>query len=116
MHVFFPLDLWGLVNNAGWCVNIGDVELSLMSNYRGCMEVNFFGTLTVTKAFLPLLRQAKGRIVTISSPSGTVHVHTHMYNHVSTNHPASALIQMLSSQISPLIKEKEKKESVKLYV
>uniref|UniRef100_A0A4W5P7I0 Hydroxysteroid (11-beta) dehydrogenase 2 n=1 Tax=Hucho hucho TaxID=62062 RepID=A0A4W5P7I0_9TELE len=40
-----------------------------MSNYRGCMEVNFFGTLNVTKTFLPLLRQAKGRIVTISSPA-----------------------------------------------
>ncbi|MGH0151267.1 UNVERIFIED_CONTAM: hypothetical protein FKN15_032365 [Acipenser sinensis] len=35
--------LWGLVNNAGVCVNFGDAELSLMSNYRGCMEVNFFG-------------------------------------------------------------------------
>ncbi|TRY56510.1 hypothetical protein DNTS_015658 [Danionella cerebrum] len=63
-------DLWGLVNNAGWCVNIADAELALMSNYRGCMEVNFFGTITVTRTFLPLLRQSKGRIVTISSPSG----------------------------------------------
>ncbi|XP_041844750.1 corticosteroid 11-beta-dehydrogenase isozyme 2 [Melanotaenia boesemani] len=62
--------LWGLVNNAGVCVNFGDVELSLMSNFRGCMEVNFFGTLSITKNFLPLLRQAKGRIVTISSPAG----------------------------------------------
>uniref|UniRef100_A0A6Q2Y4V6 11-beta-hydroxysteroid dehydrogenase type 2 n=1 Tax=Esox lucius TaxID=8010 RepID=A0A6Q2Y4V6_ESOLU len=62
--------LWGLVNNAGVCVNFGDAELSLMSNYRGCMEVNFFGTLNVTKTFLPLVRQSKGRIVTISSPAG----------------------------------------------
>lgn len=62
--------LWGLVNNAGVCINFGDAELSLMSNFRGCMEVNFFGTLNVTKSFLPLLRQAKGRIVTISSPAG----------------------------------------------
>lgn len=62
--------LWGLVNNAGVCVNFGDSELSLMSNYRGCMEVNFFGTVTVTQSFLPLLRRAKGRIVTISSPAG----------------------------------------------
>ncbi|XP_015224062.1 11-beta-hydroxysteroid dehydrogenase type 2 isoform X2 [Lepisosteus oculatus] len=62
--------LWGLVNNAGICVNFGDAELSLTSNYRGCMEVNFFGTLDVTKTFLPVVRQAKGRIVTVSSPSG----------------------------------------------
>lgn len=62
--------LWGLVNNAGVCVNFGDAELSLMSNFRGCMEVNFFGTLSITKSFLPLLRHAKGRIVTVSSPAG----------------------------------------------
>ncbi|XP_062845468.1 11-beta-hydroxysteroid dehydrogenase type 2 [Trichomycterus rosablanca] len=62
--------LWALINNAGVCVNFGDAELSLMSNYRGCMEVNFFGTLAITQAFLPLLRQNKGRILTISSPSG----------------------------------------------
>ncbi|KAM9409163.1 11-beta-hydroxysteroid dehydrogenase type 2 [Pholidichthys leucotaenia] len=62
--------LWGLVNNAGICTNFGDAELSLISNYRSCMEVNFFGTLCVTKSFLPLLRRSKGRIVTISSPAG----------------------------------------------
>uniref|UniRef100_A0A8C6TI99 11-beta-hydroxysteroid dehydrogenase type 2 n=1 Tax=Neogobius melanostomus TaxID=47308 RepID=A0A8C6TI99_9GOBI len=62
--------LWGLVNNAGVCVNFGDSELSLMSNFRGCMEVNFFGTVAVTQSFLPLLRRAKGRVVTISSPAG----------------------------------------------
>ncbi|XP_072321365.1 11-beta-hydroxysteroid dehydrogenase type 2 [Eucyclogobius newberryi] len=65
-----PRGLWGLVNNAGVCVNFGDSELSLVSNFRGCMEVNFFGTLTVTRSFLPLLRRAKGRIITISSPAG----------------------------------------------
>ncbi|XP_077445015.1 11-beta-hydroxysteroid dehydrogenase type 2-like [Stigmatopora argus] len=62
--------LWALVNNAGVCINFGDVELSQMSNFRGCMEVNFFGTLDVTKAFLPLLRRHKGRLVTVSSPAG----------------------------------------------
>ncbi|MEQ2288712.1 hypothetical protein AMECASPLE_025589, partial [Ameca splendens] len=62
--------LWGLVNNAGVCVNLGDAELSPMSNFRGCMEVNFFGTVSVTQSFLPLLRQSKGRIVNISSPAG----------------------------------------------
>lgn len=71
--------LWALVNNAGVCVNFGDAELSLMSNYRGCMEVNFFGTLSITKSFLPLLRHSRGRIVTISSPAGPCTVTTHMH-------------------------------------
>ena len=84
LSVSLSLGLWGLVNNAGVCVNFGDAELSLMSNYRGCMEVNFFGTLNVTKTFLPLLRQAKGRIVTISSPAGGVNdtYTTYSYTHL----------------------------------
>ncbi|XP_057697515.1 11-beta-hydroxysteroid dehydrogenase type 2 isoform X2 [Corythoichthys intestinalis] len=65
-----PRGLWAVVNNAGVCVNFGDIELSQMSNFRGCMEVNFFGTLDVTKTFLPLLRRHKGRLVTVSSPAG----------------------------------------------
>ncbi|CAJ0942539.1 unnamed protein product [Ranitomeya imitator] len=62
--------LWALVNNAGYCAHFGDAELCLMSTYRNCMEVNFFGTLAITKALLPMLRSSKGRIVTISSPAG----------------------------------------------
>ncbi|MEE6499641.1 hypothetical protein FKM82_003521 [Ascaphus truei] len=62
--------LWALVNNAGYCAHFGDAELSLMSTYRGCMEVNFFGTLGITKALLPLLRCSKGRLVAVSSPAG----------------------------------------------
>jgi len=31
------------------------------------MEVNFFGTVRVTKAFLPLIRRSKGRIVSMGS-------------------------------------------------
>lgn len=79
IFVMCPAGLWGLVNNAGVCVNFGDAELSLMSNFRGCMEVNFFGTLSITKSFLPLLRQAKGRIVSISSPAGVCPTHTHTH-------------------------------------
>ncbi|CAH2324627.1 corticosteroid 11-beta-dehydrogenase isozyme 2 [Pelobates cultripes] len=61
--------LWALVNNAGYCAHFGDAELTLESTYRACMEVNFFGTVEITKALLPLIRYAKGRIVTVSSPA-----------------------------------------------
>lgn len=33
---------------------------------RFAFDVNYFGPLAVTKAFLPLLRQSKGRIVNVS--------------------------------------------------
>ncbi|XP_063801825.1 11-beta-hydroxysteroid dehydrogenase type 2 [Pseudophryne corroboree] len=62
--------LWTLVNNAGYCEHFGNAELLLMSTYRSTMEVNFFGTLNLTKALLPLIRSARGRIVTITSPAG----------------------------------------------
>uniref|UniRef100_A0A8C9G5X4 11-beta-hydroxysteroid dehydrogenase type 2 n=1 Tax=Pavo cristatus TaxID=9049 RepID=A0A8C9G5X4_PAVCR len=65
-----PTGLWGLVNNAGFNDIIADAELSPLGNFRTCMEVNFFGSLELTKGLLPLLRSAGGRIVTVSSPAG----------------------------------------------
>jgi len=65
-----PTGLWGLVNNAGFNDIIADAELSPLGKFRACMEVNFFGSLELTKGLLPLLRSAGGRIVTVSSPAG----------------------------------------------
>ncbi|XP_009703982.1 PREDICTED: corticosteroid 11-beta-dehydrogenase isozyme 2, partial [Cariama cristata] len=65
-----PTGLWGLVNNAGFNDTIADAELSPLGKFRTCMEVNFFGSLELTKGLLPLLRSAGGRIVTVSSPAG----------------------------------------------
>ncbi|XP_063103813.1 17-beta-hydroxysteroid dehydrogenase type 2 isoform X2 [Cavia porcellus] len=64
--------LWALVNNAGILGFPIDAELIPMMNYKRCMEVNFFGPVGVTKAFLPLLRKAKGRLVNISSMGGGI--------------------------------------------
>jgi NAD(P)-dependent dehydrogenase (short-subunit alcohol dehydrogenase family) len=62
--------LWGLVNNAGLNDMVADVELCPFTAFRNCMEVNFFGTLELTKGLLPLLRRSRGRIVTLGSPAG----------------------------------------------
>ncbi|XP_003791349.1 estradiol 17-beta-dehydrogenase 2 [Otolemur garnettii] len=64
--------LWALVNNAGVLGFPTDGELIPMTEYRRCMTVNFFGAVEVTKAFLPLLRKSKGRLVNISSIGGWV--------------------------------------------
>lgn len=61
--------LAGLVNNATVEYH-GPVEILPMKFFRHEMEVNYFGTVMVTKAFLPLLRKAGGRIVNMSSISG----------------------------------------------
>jgi NAD(P)-dependent dehydrogenase (short-subunit alcohol dehydrogenase family) len=58
--------LYGLVNNAGF----GDpapLEYVSMEDLRRQFEVNVFGQIAVTQAFLPLIRIATGRIVNLGS-------------------------------------------------
>lgn len=63
--------LYGLVNNAGITVS-GPLELLDLAEIRRQFEVNLFGQIAVTQAFLPLLRRANGRIVNMSSINGRV--------------------------------------------
>ncbi|XP_072021917.1 D-beta-hydroxybutyrate dehydrogenase, mitochondrial-like [Amphiura filiformis] len=72
--------LWGIVNNAGLST-FGEVEWCNLDVYERTAQVNLFGCIRVTKAFLPLVRRAKGRVVTITSgiarqaiPSRSVYV------------------------------------------
>ncbi|XP_048251708.1 D-beta-hydroxybutyrate dehydrogenase, mitochondrial-like [Haliotis rufescens] len=61
--------LWAVVNNAG-IDGGGPVELCSMKFYKDVCEVNLFGAIRVSKAFLPLVRQAKGRVINVSSERG----------------------------------------------
>jgi NAD(P)-dependent dehydrogenase (short-subunit alcohol dehydrogenase family) len=63
--------LAGLVNNAGVAVP-GPFELIALDELRRQFEINLFGQVRVTQAFLPLLRQARGRIINIGSVGGQV--------------------------------------------
>lgn len=59
----------GLVNNAGIGVG-GPLEFLSLDDLRRQFEVNVIGQVAVTQAFLPMLRQARGRIVNIGSIGG----------------------------------------------
>jgi NAD(P)-dependent dehydrogenase (short-subunit alcohol dehydrogenase family) len=59
-----PLKL--LVNNAGTSVCVAWEHMKL-EEVKAQMDVNFFGAVGVTMAFLPLLRAGHGRIALISS-------------------------------------------------
>lgn len=59
----------GLVNNAGCSVD-GPVELLTLTALRQQLEVNVIGQITVTQAFLPMLRLAQGRIVNMGGAAG----------------------------------------------
>lgn len=61
--------LFGLINNAGIAV-VGPLEAVPISDLRHQLEVNVIGQVAVTQAFLPLLRQARGRIVNMGSIAG----------------------------------------------
>lgn len=63
--------LWGVVNNAG-VSGLGQVEWVALEKYREVAAVNLFGVLAVTKAALPLVRRARGRVVNISSVTGCI--------------------------------------------
>jgi len=58
--------LHGLVNVAG-IGTVAPVEYATASDLQQIFEINVFGQIAVNQAFLPLLRQARGRIVNISS-------------------------------------------------
>lgn len=62
-----------LVNNAGIVIG-GPLEIVPLEEFRRQLEVNVVGQLVVTRAFLPQLRAARGRIVNMSSFSGRIAV------------------------------------------
>lgn len=69
-------DLFALIHNAG-TVTAGMIDFQPLSNYRRCLEVNFFAPVTITQQLLPLLKDktadgAKKRVVIVSSVDGIV--------------------------------------------
>jgi NAD(P)-dependent dehydrogenase (short-subunit alcohol dehydrogenase family) len=61
--------LHGLVNNAGIALG-GPLEFLPKCELERQFQVNVFGAVAVTQAFLPLIRKAHGRILFTSSNSG----------------------------------------------
>ncbi|WP_078865789.1 SDR family NAD(P)-dependent oxidoreductase [Streptomyces sp. NRRL S-1448] len=60
-----------VINNAG-AGHLGTLENESVADVREVMEVNFFGVLHVSKAALPHLRAAGGRLITVTSVGGVV--------------------------------------------
>ena len=63
--------LWAVVNNAGIGFP-GPIEWVTVEEMKKAVDVNLWGMVSVTKAFLPMLKRTKGRIVNVASTSGRV--------------------------------------------
>ena len=61
--------LAGLVNNAGIAV-AGPIEFLPVDQLRQQLEINLIGQVAVTQALVPALRQARGRVINVSSIGG----------------------------------------------
>lgn len=61
----------GLINNAGAGVG-GPLEFLSIEDLRKQFEINVFGHIAVTQAFLPLLRKSRGRVINVGSMAGRV--------------------------------------------
>ncbi|PRD24017.1 UNVERIFIED_CONTAM: D-beta-hydroxybutyrate dehydrogenase [Trichonephila clavipes] len=73
LHVV-PMDvtsdekLWAVVCNAG--INDGsEIFWTSLDKIQRIMDINAFGVIRVTKAFLPLLCKSKGRVIAVCSAS-----------------------------------------------
>jgi NAD(P)-dependent dehydrogenase (short-subunit alcohol dehydrogenase family) len=90
-----------LVNNAG-TVTLGPVEEIAISEARLQMETNFFGQLALTKAVLPMMREARsGLIIQVSSAAAIVGGAGIAY-YCASKGALEAFSEGLASEVAPL--------------
>lgn len=89
----------GLVNNAGVAVG-GPLEFVPVDDLRRQLEVNVVGQVAVTQAFLPMLRQAKGRIVYMGSIAGRMAA-PFLGPYAASKHALEAITDSLRRELRP---------------
>jgi NAD(P)-dependent dehydrogenase (short-subunit alcohol dehydrogenase family) len=92
-------ELHGLVNNAGVYLG-GPLELMRPDEIRKTLDVNVTGLLLLTRACLPLLRDAQGRIVNISSISGLIAM-PGVSVYAASKHAVEAVTDALRVELQP---------------
>jgi len=93
-------ELYGLVNNAGITV-AGPIEYLPVDEIRRQFEVNVFGHLAVTQAFLPAIRRARGRIVFMSSVGGRVPSAPFLSPYNASKHAIESFGDALRVELAP---------------
>ena len=91
--------LSGVVNNAGIAIG-GPLEFLSLDEWRTQLEVNVVGQVAVTRAVLPLLRRATGRVVFVGSLSGRVSTPM-MGPYGASKHAIEAIGESLREELRP---------------
>ncbi|XP_076457705.1 short-chain dehydrogenase/reductase family 9C member 7-like [Babylonia areolata] len=91
--------LWGVVNNAG-IMHIGALEVMSPDDIQKVIEVNFTGQLAVIRAFLPLLRRSRGRLVNVASNAGLAPVPFHV-PYCASKAAVASLTECLRLELRP---------------
>ena len=89
-----------LVNNAGFA-QYGAVEDVTAQEWRRQFDVNLFGAIEVTRAFLPAMRNARrGTIVNVSSVAGKIAI-PFSAPYCASKHALEALSDALRVEVAP---------------
>ncbi len=89
-----------LVSNAGTGVAGSVEDVSIEEAYTQ-FDINFFGTLRVIKAMLPIMRdQGYGRIIAISSVAGVISI-PYQAHYSSSKFAVEGLIEALRYEVAP---------------
>jgi NAD(P)-dependent dehydrogenase (short-subunit alcohol dehydrogenase family) len=91
--------LYGLVNNAG-VASVGPLATMNMDEIDLQLQVNVYGPVRMTRAFLPLLLESKGRITTIGSISGIL-AGKDLNAYSMSKHAMEAFTDSLASELAP---------------
>ncbi|MCK8494619.1 SDR family NAD(P)-dependent oxidoreductase [Spirosoma sp. RP8] len=89
-----------LINNAGMLVS-GSAEGTSLDEARQQLDANFWGTVMLTRAILPRMRQQrKGRIITIGSVAGLIGVPFQSY-YAASKHAIEGFFKSLRFEVAP---------------
>lgn len=96
-----PVDL--LINNAGILLP-DDLDTVGSDDLLAQVDVNAFGPLRVTRALLPNLRAARGRVVNITSRMGSIADNTsgRMYGYRASKAALNAVTRSLALDLAPI--------------
>ena len=88
-----------LVNNAG-LGGIGPIASFTDAEILELFEVNVFGVVRMTRAFLPLILESRGRVITIGSQGGSIAM-KYYAPYTMTKHAMEAFTKALDDEIRP---------------